>query len=272
MQRFSRYPATASRAAAILAASAAMAGTAAGAASAGPLAVAQAAAHGAAIGTGPAGSAEPPPARPAPPDTLEQRLRACTACHGDQGRAGPDGYYPRIAGKPAGYLFNQLLNFRDGRRAAPMMTWMVERLPQPYLLEIAGYFAGLHPPYPAPVPAVSAPAVLARGRALVLDGDRARGLPACAACHGEALLGAQPAMPGLLGLPRDYLNAQFGAWRNGTRRAMAPDCMAEITRRLAPDDVAAVTAWLAAQPVAAQARPAPAVPGRLPVECGGLAR
>jgi hypothetical protein len=26
-----------------------------------------------------------------------------------------DGYYPRIAGKPAGYLYNQLLNFRDGR-------------------------------------------------------------------------------------------------------------------------------------------------------------
>ena len=49
-------------------------------------------------------------------DTMAQRTLACTACHGEQGRAGPDGYYPRLAGKPAGYLYNQLVNFREGRR------------------------------------------------------------------------------------------------------------------------------------------------------------
>src|SRR4051794_11756086 len=45
-------------------------------------------------------------------DTMAQRVLACTGCHGPQGRAAPDGYYPRIAGKPPGYLYNQLLNFR----------------------------------------------------------------------------------------------------------------------------------------------------------------
>jgi cytochrome c553 len=30
----------------------------------------------------------------------------------------------RIAGKPAGYLYNQLLNFRDGRRNYPLMTYI----------------------------------------------------------------------------------------------------------------------------------------------------
>jgi cytochrome c553 len=99
---------------------------------------------------------------------------ACTGCHGDPGRAGPDGYYPRIAGKPAGYLFNQLLNFRDGRRVAPTMTWMVERLPQAYLREIAEHFAGLYPPYPDPAPATAPPELLARGRQLALEGDRGR--------------------------------------------------------------------------------------------------
>ena len=44
-------------------------------------------------------------------DNMAERTRACTACHGEQGRAGPDGYYPRLAGKPAGYLHNQLRNF-----------------------------------------------------------------------------------------------------------------------------------------------------------------
>jgi cytochrome c553 len=207
-----------------------------------------------------------------PPDTLDARLLACTGCHGEQGRATADGYYPRIAGKPAGYLANQLVNFRDGRRAVPAMTWMVEHLSDDYLREIAAHFASRHPPYPAPPPPSVSPEVLERGRRLVVAGDPSRALPACTACHGEALLGAQPAVPGLLGLPRDYLNAQFGAWLNGTRRAMAPDCMATIAKRLPPADIAAVTAWLAAQPVPPAARPAAALPARLPLDCGGLGR
>ena len=35
-------------------------------------------------------------------DDMAQRTLACTICHGKEGRAGPDGYYPRIAGNPAG--------------------------------------------------------------------------------------------------------------------------------------------------------------------------
>ena len=31
-------------------------------------------------------------------DTMAQRTLACTSCHGKEGRAGPDGYYPRITG------------------------------------------------------------------------------------------------------------------------------------------------------------------------------
>ncbi len=204
------------------------------------------------------------------PDTIAQRVLACAACHGKEGRSTNEGYFPRIAGKPAGYLYHQLLNFRDGRRGYPAMVYMVSWQSDAYLREIADYFAGEHPPYPPPRPAEAGPATLARGRTLVLEGDAPRGVPACAACHGEALMGRTPAIPGLLGLPRDYLNAQIGAWRNGARRAMVPDCMAEIARRLAPDDVAAATAWLAAQPVPADAAPAP-MPARLPIECGGVA-
>jgi hypothetical protein len=69
-----------------------------------------------------------------------------------EGRAAPDGYYPRIAGKPAGYLYNQLLNFRDGRRAYALMTNLLAPLDDAYLREIAGHFAGLDLPYPAPAP------------------------------------------------------------------------------------------------------------------------
>jgi cytochrome c553 len=57
-----------------------------------------------------------------------------------RGRAGPDGYYPRLAGKPAGYLYHQLLNFRDGRRHYGLMTRMVDPLGNAYLMEIARAF------------------------------------------------------------------------------------------------------------------------------------
>src|SRR2546430_313730 len=62
-------------------------------------------------------------------DTMAERTRACTACHGKEGRATREGFFPRIAGKPAGYLYNQLVNFRDGRRANPAcMAEIAERL------------------------------------------------------------------------------------------------------------------------------------------------
>lgn len=201
-------------------------------------------------------------------DTLARRARACTVCHGDQGRAAADGYHPRIAGKPAGYLFEQLLAFRDGRRRYALMTQLLEPLSDDALRQLAGHFAALDLPHAAPVPAAVAAATLARGERLVRQGDAARQLPACTGCHGDALTGVQPAIPSLLGLPRDYLNAQLGAWREGTRHARAPDCMADITRRLAPEDIGALSAWLSAQPVPAAARAAAALPRPLPLRCG----
>ncbi|WP_240980075.1 c-type cytochrome [Ramlibacter agri] len=195
-------------------------------------------------------------AAPAPfEDTMGQRTLACTSCHGREGRAGPDGYYPRIAGKPAGYLYNQLLNFREGRRHYGLMAGLLDPLSNEYLAQIAHYFAQLDLPYPPPQRVDEAPEVLQRGRAIATNGDAERNLPACAHCHGHALTGVQPNVPGLLGLSRDYLNAQLGAWRTGQRRAHAPDCMAEIARRLSPEDLGAVTAFLASEALPANPRP-----------------
>ncbi len=211
-------------------------------------------------------------APPAPrfEDSLAQRVQACSACHGEQGRAGPDGYYPRIAGKPAGYLYNQLKHFQSGQRRHALMAAMVDPLSDAYLWEIAQHFAAQHPPYPPALPAKAPAAQLQRGEQLALHGDRARQLPACAACHGPQLMGALPATPGLLGLPPDYINAQLGAWQNGSRRAHGPDCMADIARQLPASDVAAVSAWLAAQPVPPRGAPVAASALQPPLRCGSL--
>ncbi len=223
----------------------------------------------AALGAGPLSAQTP--ARFA--DDMAERTRACTACHGEQGRAGPDGYYPRLAGKPAGYLHNQLRNFAQGRRHYDLMARLVDPLTDEYLGEMAQYFANLQLPYPAPTAnnAIT-PERLAKGQQLVTQGDATRGLPACTQCHGVRLTGVQPNVPGLLGLPLDYLNAQLGAWQTAQRRAHAPDCMAEIVKRMPAQDLIAVSSWLARQPLPADTRPAerppagPALPQAL--RCG----
>lgn len=206
------------------------------------------------------------------PDTLEQRIIPCTACHGKQGEGleRPGYYFPRIGAKPAGYLYRQLVNFREKRRRYVQMIYIVSYLPDAYLREIAEYFANQRPVLPEPTPPKGPKEGLLRAEALVTKGDPSKGLPACTACHGKALTGTQPAMPGLVGLPAYYIAAQLGAWRNGIRRADEPDCMGKIASRLSADEVSLLAAWLASQRASADAAPAPARSAKLPLDCGEL--
>ena len=215
-------------------------------------------------------------AQAAPPfeDSMAQRTRACTACHGEQGRAGPDGYYPRLAGKPAAYLYQQLLNFRAGRRHYTPMAGLLDTLDDATLQAMADHFSAQSAPYPAPLGTNASAAQLERGRRLVLEGNKAQGLPACTQCHGLQLTGVNPDVPGLLGLPGDYLNAQLGGWQTGQRASAAPDCMATIAKRLTAEDIHAAARWLSAQPVPANARaadrkPAPG-PANVDLACARL--
>jgi cytochrome c553 len=215
-----------------------------------------------------------------PSDTMAKRMQACTTCHGAQGVTSNQAYFPRIAGKPATYLFNQLQNFKQGRRHYGLMVGMVEHLSDAYLLEMAQYFAGLDLPYspPAPLKNTVSDATLQLGKTLVLQGDKARNMPACTACHGAALMGVQPSTPALLGLPRDYLVAQLGAWQTGLRRAIntvdQPDCMGRIASMLTPNDIDAASSWLASQtvPTATKAAASVSLPLQplppLPQRCG----
>jgi cytochrome c553 len=203
-----------------------------------------------------------------PPDTIDARLLACAGCHGPQGQGTNNDYFPRLAGKPAGYLMNQLVAFRDGRRRYPPMNYLLEYIPDSYLRQIADHFAALRPPPLPPAVADVSPDLLARGRSLVMGGDPAKGVPACSGCHGTALTGMEPAIPGLVGLHASYISAQLGAFRYGTRTAPAPDCMQIVAASLTESDVTGVSAWLASQPVPAD--PSPVAKGTLamPLLCG----
>lgn len=213
-------------------------------------------------------SSAPPPV----PDTLRQRIAACTACHGIHGEgASGSGFFPRLAGKPAAYLARQLADFQAGLRHYAPMEYAVRGLRPAYLREIADYFAAQQVPYArSPLPRLPA-RTLQRGEQLVMQGDPARGVPACSRCHGSQLTGVQPDIPGLVGLPYDYISAQLGAWRTRTRASVAPDCMAEVADRLGESDITAVAAWLSSRELPADMHAQPAGSVRPPLRCGVLA-
>lgn len=199
----------------------------------------------------------------------DEHLKACAACHGNGGRSQAEAYYPSIAGKPADYLYAQLRGFREARRHNEVMAGMLAFLSDDYLREIAAYYAAQMPSM-QPRQKAASTAQLRLGRALAEHGDAARGLPACRACHGRALGGTLPGIPGLLGLPADYLSAQLGAWQTGRRRALAPDCMAWIAKSLSAEEVGAVSAWLASQPYPDAPGPEPEVTDPSLPRCGTL--
>ena len=90
------------------------------------------------------------------------------------------------------------------------------------------------------------------------------------ACHGSALMGVQPGVPPLLGLPRLYIASQLGAWLTDDRHALPPDCMTDVGRRLNSADINAVASWLATQPVPANTKPAKSPPAPLPMKCSAM--
>jgi cytochrome c553 len=201
-------------------------------------------------------------------DSMDARVQGCVTCHGQNGQGTQSGAFPRIAGKPAGYLYNQLVAFRDGTRHYPPMNYLVAYLPDAYLREMAEYYAKQRPPFEVKDAAIADAKMLSRGRDIATTGDASKGIPACMACHGAKLTGMEPGIPGLVGLRSAYIAAQLTRWRVGSRQAAEPDCMKRIASRLAEGDVAAVSAWLARQEAPQDASPESSNLVRMPLACG----
>lgn len=197
---------------------------------------------------------------------MRQRLLACASCHEYQDNE-RQAYAPSIAGKPVEYLYQQLLNYREGRRLNSTMDKMLTNLSADYLHEIASYYANLpvdelHEKHSS-IEQSSAQASM--GRTLVQTGSTG---PACIACHGNDLRGDGVAIPSLRGLSANYIAAQLGAWRTDTRHARAPDCMNEVANHLTGEEINAVSQWIAIS--FTEATTPPPLDAEIPLPCGAL--
>jgi cytochrome c553 len=164
---------------------------------------------------------------------------ACFTCHGLDGRGDGAGA-PRLAGLDAGYLERQLQAYADGRRAHVQMGWIAQRLSGDERKAVAFHYAAL--PLP-PLREKRIPRL-----PLYHRGDPLRGLPACAACHGEQGQGIGPANPPLAGQPPPYLAGQLDQWQKARRRNDPGDVMLRISQLLSPAEVRSLAAYAARLP------------------------
>jgi cytochrome c553 len=171
----------------------------------------------------------------------------CFACHGPNGNS-TSPTYPRLAGQGAVYLDEQLHLFRDGKRPNPIMSAMAAGLSNQDIDDLAVYFAAQ-----TPAGLDADPALWKAGRALYISGDRARDVPACAACHGPTGQGNPAAgYPALRAQQSAYVVAQLQSYANGTRYS-GPDpatttpnggIMFTIAKRLTSAQMQAVASYV----------------------------
>lgn len=168
---------------------------------------------------------------------------ACFTCHGLDG--GGDGAgAPRLAGMDAGYLHKQLDDYASGLRPDDTMTRIARALDGEDRGAVARFYAGMA------VPAATGAGVDAVPPPVYARGDPARGVVACAACHGAQGQGGRPGNPALAGQPAAYTVEQIDRWRDGRRRNDPRGVMARAVAPLTDAEIRAIADWLSTRPVA----------------------
>lgn len=161
----------------------------------------------------------------------------CRACHGVRGIS-PTPKWPSLGGQPASYLVRQLEDYRSGLRRHPIMAPLAEPLTDEDIATLAAYFDRL----PLPKPEEGRDQSAAK---LYLEGDGARGIPACAACHGQEGEGnGEMASPALRGQGTAYLKEQLLAYRAGSRGNDRGGLMKQAVEKLRFSEIMALVAYI----------------------------
>lgn len=166
----------------------------------------------------------------------------CTACHGPGGNsANPE--WPKLAGQSARYISEQLHRFKAGERQNPLMQPQAAALSDEDIANLAAYFAA----QPA-APGVGSADAVPVAQKLFRAGDAARGLPACAACHGPAGAGVSPAaFPRIGGQHSVYVASRLKAYREDSKAALPEGnhkIMAAVAAKLSDEEIAALASYV----------------------------
>jgi cytochrome c553 len=153
-----------------------------------------------------------------------RKAEACVACHGAEGNSS-NPQFPILAGQTARYTYLQLKDFKEGRRAEPLMTPFLAGLSRDDMLDLAAFFAAQKP---RPGGFKADPARAARGRAKADE-------VLCTMCHLGGFLG-QNEIPRVAGQHYAYIVKQMHDFKAGRRTNDAGN-MASVSRTLSDGDI-----------------------------------
>jgi cytochrome c553 len=164
----------------------------------------------------------------------EKKFYTCYGCHGldNYRNAYPDYSVPKLRHQHASYIVAALQEYRSGERPHPTMHAQAASLSDQDMEDIAAYLQGSEPTKPG-----------------AASGKAPKQVAACVACHGEDGLGVEAALtpkPAVIaGQHVDYLEQALTAYRNGRRKNVVMDGMAQLLKT--DEDVKIAAAYFATQ-------------------------
>ena len=159
----------------------------------------------------------------------------CYGCHGidNYRNAYPDYSVPELRHQHAAYIISALHEYRDGDRPHATMHAQASSLSDQDIVDIAAYLQG-EPTKPSDK----------------VVGTTPKQAAACGACHGVNGLGVasplDPKPPVLAGQHVDYLEQALIAYKNGRRKNVVMNSMAQLLAT--EDDIEAVAEYFESQP------------------------
>lgn len=169
----------------------------------------------------------------------------CSACHNADGNSSLV-TNPKLAGQHAEYLVKQMKNFKGeggkpAERINPVMNAMISAYNDEQMRDI-GAFLSLQQ---RKGEVAKNPDTIEFGRQIFRAGDQAKGLPACAGCHGPAGAGVPAQYPRLSGQFAEYTEAQLRGFRAGERTNDTNKMMRMVTIKMTDAEIKAVSDYIA---------------------------
>jgi cytochrome c553 len=169
----------------------------------------------------------------------------CVACHAADGNS-VVAANPKLAGQNADYLFKQMKNFKgaDGKQAErtnAVMNGMIAPYTEEQMRDLAAHFSM----QTQKGEQAKNRETIEAGQKLYRAGNLAKGLPACAACHGPAGAGMPAQYPRIGGQYAEYIELQLRSFRDGARANDPNKMMRMVAIKMTDAEIKAVSDYIA---------------------------
>lgn len=170
----------------------------------------------------------------------KEKSAVCAACHGADGNSA-NAAWPSLAGQHASYIYKQLVDFKQGRRADATMIGMVALLNDDDMKNLAAFYESQESKSVAFDGELIEP-----GENIYRGGITETSVAACMGCHAPEGTGNGPAgWPSLKGQHPDYIVTQLKAFKLGTRANDTGKMMRNVSARMSEMEMKAVAAYIA---------------------------